>query len=455
MSKKLLLAAVSVAALNVSPAFAASDEELKLLRAEIAKMQATYEAKINELEGKLEAIETRQSTANTMQTNTVAVTSAQPSARPATAQRPINNSSFNPEIGVILQGQYQSFSNDSGEFAGFAIGEEGERGEEGLGIDETELNFSASVDNLFRASSTVALHEHEGDLEVKLEEAYVETLALPYGMQAKAGRFFSELGYLNSHHAHSDDFADRPLPNRVFLDNNYNDDGVQISMILPTNLYTEIGAGAFRGSDFPGGGAEGSDIGAWTAYGRVGGDIGTNTSWRIGASTLQANDVSREANEDTVTFEGDSDLYILDGRAVIAPTGNSAEQEIILQGEYFYRDENGTYEDTDFGTGVVDYDDAQSGWYAQTVYKFLPKWRVGARYAQLYAGDTPAGLAGSALDSEGHDPWSGTAMIDWTNSEFSRARLQYNHEELADGQNDNQIMLQYIMSIGAHGAHAF
>ena len=95
------------------------------------------------------------------------------------------------------------------------------------------------------------------------------------------------------------------------------------------------------------------------------------------------------------------------------------------------------------------------GWYAQTVYKFLPKWRVGARYAQLYAGDTPAGLAGSALDSEGHDPWSGTAMIDWTNSEFSRARLQYNHEELADGQNDNQIMLQYIMSIGAHGAHAF
>ncbi|MCC6597285.1 MAG: hypothetical protein IT559_00650, partial [Alphaproteobacteria bacterium] len=144
-----------------------------------------------------------------------------------------------------------------------------------------------------------------------------------------------------------------------------------------------------------------------------------------------------------------------DARMVYAPTGNNAEQEIILQSEYFVRDEDGTYDDQDAGTGAVAYDDSQSGWYAQGVYKFHPQWRVGARYSQLYSGDVPAGLVGSALDDGGHDPWAAAAMVDWTNSEFSRTRFQFNREELADGQEDNQFIVQYIMSLGAHGAHAY
>ncbi len=445
MSKKLLFAAVSVVALTSSPALSASDADLQTLRAEIQAMQQAYESKINQLEQKLVTLESKQ-TQTAQKIANVEPSAGERDEVPATSRRRINDNSFNPEIGVILQGKYQSFSEDEGDIAGFAIGEEGERGQEGLGIDETELNFSANVDNLFRGSTTIALHEHEGDIEVEFEEAFVETTSLPHGIQAKAGRFFSELGYLNSHHSHSDDFADRPLPNRAFLDNNYGDDGLQVSMVLPTDIYTEIGGGAFRGNDFPGGGAEGSDIGAWTSFGRVGGDIGDNTSWRFGLSTLQVDEASRDANEDTVTFNGESDLYIADLRAVYAPTGNNADQEIIFQGEYFHRDEDGSYEDTAAGTGEVDYDDAQSGWYAQTVYKFLPQWRVGARYSQLNAGDTPIGLVGSALDDGGHDPWAATAMLDWTNSEFSRARFQYNREELADGQEDNQFILQYIMS---------
>ena len=452
MSKKLLLAAASVALFSISPALAASDTDLEALRNEIRAMQSAYESKIQELEQKVETLQTQQS----QTAERVAATEpAAGNAVPATATRQVNDNSFNPEIGVILQGKYQSFSENSSEFAGFAVGEEAERGEEGFGIDETELNFSANVDNLFRGSATVALHEHEGETEVEIEEAYVETTSLPYGLQAKGGRFFSELGYLNSHHSHADDFADRPLPNRAFLDSNYGDDGVQISAVLPTEIYSEIGGGVYRGDDFPGGGANGGDIGSWTAYGRVGGDIGDNTSWRLGASTLQVEGGERSANEDAVIFNGDSGLYIADARMVYAPTGNNAEQEITLQGEYFYRDEDGSYNDMDAGTGDVAYDDHQSGWYTQGVYKFHPQWRLGARYSQLYAGDVPAGLAGSALDDGGHDPWAASAMVDWTNSEFSRARVQFNREELAGGSKDNQIILQYIMSLGAHGAHAY
>lgn len=339
MSKKLLLAASVAAIITASPAFAA-DTGLEALRIEIRAIQTAYESKIQELEQKVETLEIKQSqTAANISTPQ----SAGKPAIPATSERRISDNSFNPEIGVILQGQYQSFSADTSEFAGFAVGEEAERGSEGFNINETELNFSANVDDLFRGSATIALVEEGGGTEVEIEEVYVETTSLPYGLQAKAGRFFSELGYLNSHHSHADDFTDRPLTNRAFLNGNYGDDGVQLSAVLPTEMYSEIGGGIYRGDDFPGGGANGNDIGSWTAYGRVGGDIGDNTSWRLGVSTLQIEGGERSANEGTVIFNGDSGLYIADARMVYAPTGNNAEQEISLQGEYFHRDENGTY----------------------------------------------------------------------------------------------------------------
>ncbi len=45
-------------------------------------------------------------------------------------------------------------------------------------------------------------------------------------------------------------------------------------------------------------------------------------------------------------------------------------------------------------------------------------------------------------------------MLDWTNSEYARVRLQYN-EDKASVETDNQVILQYIMSLGAHAAHNY
>ena len=45
-------------------------------------------------------------------------------------------------------------------------------------------------------------------------------------------------------------------------------------------------------------------------------------------------------------------------------------------------------------------------------------------------------------------------MADWSNTEFSRLRLQYTRDE-SGLETSNQWGLQYILSIGAHGAHAF
>ena len=46
-------------------------------------------------------------------------------------------------------------------------------------------------------------------------------------------------------------------------------------------------------------------------------------------------------------------------------------------------------------------------------------------------------------------------MIDYSPSEFSRLRLQVARDKSVPGSTDNEIMLQYIMSLGTHGAHKF
>ena len=442
-------AAIATLGCNIATPEAA-DDDVTSIRDEIKQLSESYEARIAELESRLEKME---------MTEGRAVSSEAESASNATRNRRFFDNTFNPSIGVILNGRYSEFSTTSSEFGGFAVGEEGERGREGLAIDESEINFSASVDDKFYSSLTAAIVREDGEGKIELEEAYAQTMpgfSLPNGLSAKAGRAFWTLGYLNEHHAHADDFADRPLPYRVFLNKAFNDDGVEFSYVLPTDLYAEVGGGVFRGDDFPLGNADGEIFRQWSSYVRIGGDIGYDQSWRLGGYTLSGEPTGgRTSNESTVTFTGDTKLYVTDFRYTWAPGGNSRQREIILQGEYFWRNESGTYEDTNAATGAVNFDDSSNGWYAQGVYKINPQWRLGARYSRLEAPDVPVGLVDSALDSSGHDPVAYSAMVDWTNSEFSRLRFQFNREKLSSGESDKQIIAQYVMSFGAHGAHKY
>lgn len=446
MSKSLIkgaaLAVSTVTILLSSTAMAAPKVNLESLQKELDNIRSSYESRITQLENKILSLESKpkKTTENTISKST-----------PSSNARQVYNSSFNPSVGVILNGQFSNFSENTSEIKGFGIGEEGERGSEGLSLGESELNFSASIDDKFKGSLTAAIVREDGEDKIELEEAYVQTLpgaGLPVGLDIKAGRSFWNLGYMNEHHAHSDDFADRPLPYRVFLNKAFNDDGIQLSYVLPTSLYSEIGGGAFRGDDFPAGSSDGEGASSYSAFARIGADIGMNQSWRAGLSYLNSDVAGRKSNEDTITFAGDSQLYVADLRYSWAPTGNPKNQELTLQGEYFLREEDGTYNN-------VAFDDNTSGWYAQSIYKFHPQWRVGYRYTALKSADTPAGLVGTDLDSQGHDPYINSVMADWTNSEFSRIRLQYNNDKTVAGITDNQFILQYIMSFGAHGSHKY
>ena len=452
------------------------------LARQIQEMKREYESRIQALEGQLSKLEEERQAEKK--------TPATPPSKKAKA-----DNAFNPAIGIVLNGMLASYSSKDSELPGFQLGHEGERAPEGFSLGHSEITATSNVDDKFFGALTLGMHSHPDEAdEIEVEEAYIQTLpgaGLPDGVRIKAGRSLWTLGYLNEQHAHEDDFADRPLPYRAFLDNAYNDDGVEASVVLPTQSYTEIGAGAFRGSDTPFGGSE-DGIDAWSGFIRVGDDLGRTGAWRVGGYILSGKSRNRgvvhdheedehahEEGEDEDhdhaeffsegMFTGDTQIYAIDVRATIAPTGNARESELILQGEYFWRKEDGTYtlpgeeelsvnptEQNDEGQNLVErhvlpgeterFDTTSSGWYLQAVYKFHPQWRIGARYSQLNPPDE-AELK--------HDPNSISAMVDWTNSEFGRLRFQYNRETLAKDQRDNQFLLQYTMSLGAHAAHSF
>lgn len=378
----------------------------------------------------------------------------------ANAQTQITSNQFNPAISLIIDGQYSNYSNlpIDYEIPGFLIDHESGPAPEGFTLDETELTASANIDDQFYGSVTIALHEEEtGGTEVELEEAYFQTLALPKGLTVKGGKFFSSIGYHNIQHPHSWDFADAPLPYQAMLGTTYSDTGVQGRWLAPTDLFLEFGVEAFKGSSPPAADNGGDGQGTWTAFVKTGGDVGTSHSWKGGLSYLDYDVVNRNGGVEfpTLDFNGAGDVLIADFVWKWAENGNPKKRNFVVQAEYLMLDEdgnlnffNGTANET--GPYVLD----QDGFYVQGVYQFMPQWRAGVRYDEVSASNTLPTLTIVTPLTQSGDPKRYTAMVDYAHSEFSRFRLQYVRDE-ATLQRDNQIILQFVMSIGAHGAHQF
>ena len=456
------------------PWFAAADD-LEDIRNQIQILQKDYEKRIRALEERLEKAEADASDARQQAEAAEAIaTEAAQESETKTVQDKANT--FNPAVTAVLQGSLNSYSRDPDDYAlpGFQLGGEAGLAAEGLTLDETELMLSASVDQLFFAKTTIALHDDGNETEVEVEEAFIDALAMPAGTGLRFGRFYSDIGYLNKVHTHAWDFRDAPLVYRAMLGKQYADDGIQLSWVAPTDLYMRVGGETLRGDRFPGGEATETLGNSQSLFIKLGGDVGSSHSWQAGLSQLWVDAVDRDSSghshggaETTGdSFTGDSNLTIADFVWKWAPQGNPGNRNLIFQSELFYRNEDGTDDFTESGdTAVLDYDGKQKGLYAQLVYQFMPQWRLGVRYDWLSSDNdlrlVDAGgldpnevLEETALNSSGYDPNRWSLMADWSPSEFSRLRLQYNRDKSRPVV-DNQWTLQYIMSLGSHGAHEF
>ena len=449
-------------------------QELARLRQQMQQMMSAYERQISALETRLKAVEQKAAEAPTPATppapQAALPAPSQTAAAPSALQRAItptppppaasvaapgglgrpaaSGSAFNPEIGVVLDGRYSAFSKDPGTFIipGFMLGGEAGPGPRGFALGESELNFSANVDQHLYAAATIAF-EREG--EVSVEEAFVQSTSLPWGFTAKGGRFFGGFGYLNSKHRHVWDFADVPLPYQAFLGGQFGDDGVEVRWVAPIDLFLEVGGAVSRGDAFPAGGAANRGVGAWNVFAHLGDDINDSSSYRLGAALLQARAHDRSSDGDANLFTGVSNTGIFDAVYTWAPNGNPVETNLKLQAEYFLRQERGMFNATDF----INH---EQGFYAQAVYQFMPRWRAGVRYDRVWAQPIEPTFAGTTLDNFSHIPKRYAAMLDYSTSEFGRFRLQYNRDESRlDNDIDHQVILQYTVSFGAHPAHAY
>jgi hypothetical protein len=393
----------------------------------------------------------------------------------------ISSTEFNPAISLILDAGLAIYDNDEDyEIAGFPLGGEAGVAEEGFAINEIELVGSADVDDKFYGKITLGIHQDEGETELDIEEAFFQTTALPHGFTVKGGKFFSELGYLNVHHKHAWDFADAPLVYRALLGRQFNDTGLQARWIAPTETFLEVGAEWARGDAFPTGGSPQDGRGSAVLFAHIGGDIGASNSWQLGVSHLQADDVVTElgghshggGDAPDNEFLGDVTISGVDFVYKWAPNGNAKQRNLKIQAEYFVREMDGEFEfedaaNAESGDGNIVAD--QTGWYVQAVYQFVPRWRVGLRYDQLDSDNQFSNVSftgfGSADDLIEESGWAdedvkparSTIMFDYSNSEFSRLRLQYSTEDSRHPgeEKDQQIFLQYVYSLGSHGAHRF
>lgn len=374
---------------------------------------------------------------------------------------------FNPAFSLILSGSYGNLQRDPAIPAtGFAMNPNPGH-EQGFNLGESEMGISANIDPQFRGAATLALDPAGG---ISVENAFVQTTSLGDGLNLKFGRFFSGLGYLNEQHAHAWDFTDQPLVYAVLWENQLGEDGLQLKWLAPTDMFFEIGGEVGKGRGFPGTERAKNGSGAGVLFVHVGDDIDIEQSWRAGASLHRTRRV--DAVSDAVpdlpgtvggvsnSFRGDSQTVGLDLVWKYAPDGNVRNSYVKLQAEYFRRKESGelTYDTALAGANVTDsYSVTQSGFYVQGVYQFMPRWRTALRYDRLDPGIAQVGAlnAGNVIADYAYNPTRTTWMLDYSPSEFSRLRLQLAHDNSRQGLADNQVFVQYIMSLGAHGAHSY
>jgi hypothetical protein len=450
-----LYGALAYAMVASFPVFAAADDEVNQIREQLRELKASNEARIEALEQRLKQAEAK-------------AAQATPTSPAGTAA---SGNTFNPNMSLILSGAYKNLSQDPSTYriSGFApAGEDAGPGKRGFSLAESEITLSANVDPFFSGQLTMAL---SAENSVSAEEAFITTTAIGNGVNAKLGRFYSGIGYLNEQHAHAWDFADNPLVYNAFLGRQFAHDGVQIKWLAPADYFLEFGAEIGNGAHFPGTDRNKNGINASALFAHTGGDIGESHSWRAGISYLQTSAQDRSFQETftnvstpvSFAFSGNSKIAAADFVWKWAPNGNNKETNFKLQGEYFRRTEDGNMTFTNplilDPIGVVrgPYSSNQSGWYMQGVYQFKPQWRTGLRYDRLSSGTVAlntAGLTGASFLAD-HDPSRITLMFDYNPSEFSRFRLQAAQDKSRPDASDNQFTMQYIHSLGAHGAHKY
>lgn len=460
-TRQTLLALVCVAISAFSAA--AQDEvddvrqELERLKDQLLEMQQVYEAQIRALEGRLEELESRP----LLSEREFAADIAPPVYQ---SPAPAASTSFlNIGVDGLIAAGGSSLDNEG--LQQLQLGAH-DPNRNGFTIQQAELSLTAAVDPYFDAKVFIIFQvDADGETVVELEEAYMSTRALPGGLQLKIGQFFTEFGRHNSMHPHGWDFVDQPVViSRIMGPDSLRSQGVRLSWLPPLPWYAEflfaaqnasgetavsfLGEGAGEDGDGALGGhalidRDGRGFGdlLYTARLLNGFDLSDTVSMNLGASGAWGPN-SGGANTNTSIVGGD--VY-LKWQSVYSQRGFPF---VSLQAEVISRRFTAGDPGDPLRENLKDW-----GLYGQAMWGFRPGWVAGLRFD--YA-DASGGL-GRAGDFLRDERKRLSPNLTWYPSEFSKLRLQYNHDwaEHIFGGNADALWLQLEFALGQHLAHTF
>src|SRR6266496_3275922 len=337
----------------------------------------------------------------------------------------------------------------------------------GFNARNIELAFDGAVDPYFEGFANIVFKlDNDNQTDVEVEEAFMQTTSLPLNLQLKAGQFFAAFGRLNPTHPHTWDFVDTPLVNGLFLGpEGLRGVGAQTSWTLPLPWYSQLifasqnGRGS-TGFSFRNPGDDGMFFDRVTTDREARGlqDFVWIPRWEnsvdLSPTQVVLAGVSGAFGSNETGANSRTQIYGAD----LLYKWKSSHAEggfpfVKWQTEAMYRRfEAGRGANESFPVAETFHD---WGMYSQVLWGFKKGWVAGIRGDYLHMTDSDF-----TDDDERQTRSRISANLTWYPTEFSKIRLQYNHDFLKEnfflaGRDVDSVFLQFEFILGAHGAHKF
>jgi hypothetical protein len=376
------------------------------------------------------------------------------------AQTKVRPSEFNPSIGLVGETvfSYRTKGSDqtgSGRPGGFDVNQR-----------SIELNIAAAVDPFAKGYAVInaSADSATGEATMSVEEAALQTTALPWNLELKAGRFFGEFGRLGYIHDHELPFVNRPLALDQYIGGESKTDGLQLNWLLPTPHYVSLTLGL--GDQF---GGDPNNPGTFrhfrevNYFGRLSTYFDLTPDWQfetgisglINPKTEDRAGVLVQPNGSTLT-ERERRLAGLDVKLSYIPLRNNQFQSFVWGTEVLYSDDRYLFDPDgslnpnlpapglsgDEFNGHV----GSLGLYSYATYKWHRQWSAGFLFDWLQ-------------NAQNHrdETFAYSPYITWALSHWNQLRLQYTHTDhnaVSGLRSDDAIYLQWAWIIGSH-AHGW
>lgn len=511
MKFKTVLGWSSALCLSANALQAQETNDLESLRKQLQQATENFDRAMQEqrrvIEGLNKKIESLEQTRTNMAPATLsdAATTVPAERKPGSPVDPIRLAGRGPNyINLSLDGLFAAGGSTADDLDSLQLGGH-DPNQRGFTVQNVEMVLDGAVDPYFRGQGNLIFFiDRGGETVVELEEAYLETMALPANLQLKAGQYFTEFGRHNPTHPHTWGFVDTPLINGRFLGGDgLRNPGARLSWLTPTPFYSELlfgvqnsqgeTASSFRSAGHAHGGEE--EEGVPFSYRHPDNDRGVRNLGDLLFSSRYA--LSFDLTDSQVVLAGasaafgpnarggeeggdtDTQIYGLDLTWKWKPVNHSGgfpfvtwQSEAMLRkydvGAFDWSEEGGAGDPGVVldglgapavlpGEALVDY-----GFYSQVLYGFKKGWVAGLRLDCVTGDRANYERANLTFEGEslGRDPeraarWRLSPNLTWYPTEFSKVRLQYNYDDRYGFGVDHSVWLQFEFVLGAHAAHKF